>query len=78
MSTNTTPVHYVVTCVFSSIVNRCLLKLACLNEFDENNVCHNVLKRLDSIMDLKDSKFILHDWLYKKKEIKSNLEMTTS
>ncbi|CAF1015787.1 unnamed protein product, partial [Brachionus calyciflorus] len=54
------------------------LKLACLNEFDENNVCRNVLKRLDGKMDLKDSKFILHEWLYKKKEIKSNLEMTKS
>ena len=54
------------------------LDMATLDQFDNNNVCRNVLKRLDKKLELKDSKFLLHKWLYSKKEIKSNLEKTKS
>ncbi|RNA26525.1 mediator of RNA polymerase II transcription subunit 13, partial [Brachionus plicatilis] len=54
------------------------LDLATLSQFDENSVCRNVIKRLDKNVQLKESKFLLHKWLYSNREIKSNLEMTKS
>jgi hypothetical protein len=79
-------------------------KLNTLNQYDENQVCLNTLKRLylttKSIISLNkkpenDSKklklrsifandgkcepsFMLHNWLYSNKDIKSNLELTKS
>ena len=71
-------------------------KLSSLNQFDENNVCKNVVKRLylkskasineqnqaeENSQKLKNSTFnqsTLHSWVYSKKDLKSNLELTKS
>lgn len=53
-----------------------------LAQFDDNNVCVNTLKKLVSKSngsdELAPQQFLLHSWLYEKKEVKSNLELTKS
>jgi hypothetical protein len=52
-----------------------------LEQFDENSVCANTLKKLTVTANKNDaasSQFLLHDWLYEKREVKSNLELTRS
>lgn len=51
-----------------------------LEQFDENSVCANTLRKLSvsNKNDAASSEFLLHDWLYEKREVKSNLELTRS
>lgn len=55
-----------------------------LEQFDENSVCVNALKKLSASKETANAlggssgQFMLHDWLYEKREIKSNLELTKS
>jgi hypothetical protein len=53
-----------------------------LNQHDENNVCRNMINNLlksdDKATSVDTGNFLLDKWLYKKKPIKSNLELTKS
>lgn len=49
-----------------------------MEQFDENSVCANTLRKLSSSKEAATGQFLLHEWLYEKREIKSNLELTKS